>query len=58
MDSFVEHEDIGFSGFRFSDGDGVTYSFVEEVFDFEAENVTSSDSVVDTKGKKQEVSWF
>ena len=35
-----------------------TYSFVEEVFDFESENVTSSDSVVDTKGKKQEVSWF
>ena len=58
MDSFVEHEDIGFSGFRFSDGDSVTYSFVEEVFDFESENVTSSDSVVDTKGKKQEVSWF
>lgn len=58
VDGFVEHDDVGLAGFGFFDGDGVTHSFVGEVLDFEAEDVTSSDSIVDTKGEKQEVSWF
>ena len=58
VDGFVEHDDVGLAGFGFFDGDGVTNSFIGEVLDFEAEDVTSSDSIVDTKGEKREVSWF
>ena len=58
VDGFVDHEDIGFACFGFFDGDGVAHSFVGEVLDFELEDVTSSDAVVDAEGEKQEVSWF
>ncbi len=58
MDGFVEHDDVGLACFAFPDGDGVTNSFVGEVLDFELEDITSSDSIVDAKGEKQEVSWF
>lgn len=36
VNGFVDHEDVGFAGFGFSDGDGVTGLFAKQVFDFEA----------------------
>ena len=58
VDGFIEHDDVCFASFGFFDGDGVTCFFACEVFDFESEDVTSSDTIVDTKGEQEEVSWF
>lgn len=58
MDGFVDHEDIGFAGFGFFDGDGVTGLFAKQVFDFEAQQIACAYAVVDAEGEEQEVSRF
>ncbi|SBW10644.1 hypothetical protein KL86DPRO_60238 [uncultured delta proteobacterium] len=56
MHGLVDHEDVDFPGLGFLDGDGVTNSFSGEVLNSELEKVSGADSIVDTKGEKQEVS--
>ena len=58
VDLLVDGQDIDFFGLGLFDLDGVSGFEVFDIGDFEFEQVASSDSVVDTKGKKKQVSGF
>ncbi len=54
VDGFVDHQDVDLPGLGLFDADGVSNPFPGYVLDLEAQDVSGSDTVVDTQGEQQQ----